>query len=79
MAADPVEPPAFTSFLADHPPTVYSEPLAVGHAVPDVPLFLDPRHYITVPLAATYEEAFGGFPQEERDRLNASLGQSDDG
>ena len=63
---DPAKPLTAVSYLADDPPTAYLEPLAVGDPVPDMPLFLDPGHYVMVPLAAAYREAFEGLPAEER-------------
>ena len=68
---DPARPLAAVSYLADDPPTVYVQRLAVGDEVPDMPLFLDPGHYVSVPLAATYAETFDGFPPEEREILEA--------
>ena len=66
---DPDKPLTAVSYLADDPPTAYLEPLAVGDPMPDMPLFLDPGHYVTFPLAATYQEAFEGLPIEERTTL----------
>ena len=63
---DPAEPLTAASYLADDPPIAYLKRLRVGADVPDMPLFLDPGHYVSVPLAATYAEAFGGMPSEER-------------
>ena len=68
---DPAEPLLAASYLADDPPTAYLRRLAVGDELPDMPLFLDPGHYVNVPLAATYAEAFGGMPAEERAVLAA--------
>ena len=67
---DPAKPLAAISYLADEPATVYMQPLAVGDPMPDMPLFLDPGHYVTVPLADTYAEVFSGFPAEERATLS---------
>ncbi len=38
------------------------EPVAVGGALPDMPLFLEPDHYINLPLEATYNTAFSVMP-----------------
>lgn len=40
----------------------YVEPTAVGTALIPMPLFLDPGHYINVPLEATYQSAYEGEP-----------------
>ena len=68
---DPAKPLTAVSYVADDPPIAHLEPLSVGDAVPDMPLFLDPGHYVSFPLAATYAEAFGGMPVEERTILEA--------
>jgi hypothetical protein len=47
----------------------YAEPLAVGDAWPDVPLFLDAEHYVNVPLEPTYAAAFAGVPRHLREAI----------
>ena len=47
----------------------YVQPLAVGDALPSMPLFLDPTWYVSVPLEATYQEAFRGGPEPWRQTL----------
>ncbi len=42
-------------------------PIAVGSAVPDMPVFLEPDVYIDVPLAAAYDAACTIFPRRWRD------------
>lgn len=42
---------------------------AVGEPVPDVPLFLEPELYVTVPLEATYAAAWPDVPKVWRDVL----------
>jgi hypothetical protein len=39
------------------------EPTAAGSALIPMPLFLDPGHYINVPLEPTYLSAYEGVPQ----------------
>jgi len=51
--------------------TAYVEPVAVGDALPDMPLFLDPEQYINVPLEATYRAAYEGVPRYYRQILEA--------
>jgi hypothetical protein len=41
----------------------YVEPVAVGEAMPDMPLFLEPSGFVPVPLEATYETAFEAVPR----------------
>ena len=59
---DPATPLTLASYVADDPPVAYIQPLAVGDELPDMPLFLDPGHYVNVPLAATYAENVARFP-----------------
>ena len=59
---DPATPLTAASYVADDPPVAYIQPFAVGDELPDMPLFLDPGHYVTVPLGATYTENFTKFP-----------------
>ena len=57
------------SYTAGHPKKAYAQPLAVGDALPTMPLFLDPTWYISVPLEATYQEAFLAGPEPWRSEL----------
>ena len=47
----------------------YIEPVAVGDALPDMPLFLEPDGCVWVPLEATYQTAFQVLPVRWRDVL----------
>lgn len=40
----------------------FVEPVAVGDPLPEMPLFLEPDQYVNVPLEATYQTAWAGFP-----------------
>ncbi len=40
----------------------YVEPVAVGDALPDMPLFLRPGYYVPAPLEASYMSAWSAFP-----------------
>jgi hypothetical protein len=40
----------------------YIEPVAVGDALPDMPLFLEPGAYVNLPLEAIYQSAYRGMP-----------------
>jgi hypothetical protein len=55
-------PLGLSAYRADAAPTAYFEPFAVGDALPDMPVFLTPGHYINVPLEATYLESWRGAP-----------------
>ena len=63
------EPLTLASFAAGSPVEVYLEYVAVGAALPEMPLFLDPERYINAPLEATYQAAYRGTPAFWRDVL----------
>ena len=46
--------------------TAYVEPVAVGQALPEMPLFFTPDRYVNVPLAETYEATYRHFPERWR-------------
>lgn len=52
--------------------TAYVEPLAVGDALPDLPLFLSPERYVRLPLEPTYAQAWADVPPPYRHRLEAT-------
>ncbi|MBI4604714.1 MAG: DUF4058 family protein [Planctomycetes bacterium] len=47
----------------------YVEHLAVGHVLPQMPLFLQSDRYVNVPLEPTYEAAYRGMPAFWREVL----------
>jgi len=59
----PVDKP-LTLFAYETGPTTraYIEPIAVGDALADMPLFLEPDHYVAVPFEATYMAALSAMP-----------------
>ena len=63
------EPFTLASYVGDRRPDAYLEHLAVGAALPDMPLFLHPERYVNVPLEATYQAAFRGTPSIWRNAL----------
>jgi hypothetical protein len=46
--------------------------VAVGQALPEMPLFLEPRQAVMVPLEVTYQAAFADVPQRWRRVLEAT-------
>ena len=69
MTEKPFTPPAdkpltVASYCASVNLTAYVDPLAVGDALPDAPLFLNTECYVNVPLEATYMAAWQTFPAE---------------
>ena len=67
------KPLTLASYIATDPVEAYVTPLAVGDAVPDVPLFLTPGWHINLPLTSTYDAAFRGIPEIWREVLEAPL------
>jgi hypothetical protein len=56
------EPLTLASYVAGPSVEVYLEHVAVGAALPEMPLFLRPDRYINVPLEVTYQAAYHGVP-----------------
>jgi hypothetical protein len=54
-------------------PTTYIEPMAVGDALPEMPIFLEPYSYVPAPLEAGYQAAWDTFPAALRGRLEPSI------
>jgi hypothetical protein len=65
------KPLTLVAYAAEPDPAAYLEPVAVGDALPDMPLFLDPDQYVNVPLEATYRAAYVGVPPFYRAILEA--------
>ncbi len=57
------------AYDAGPPKTCYVEPVSIGDALIDMPLFLAPGWYVSVPLEATYQAAWRGVPRRFRDVL----------
>jgi len=57
------------AYHAMRPPVAYVEPMAVGLALPLMPLFLDGQRYVNLPLETTYSLAFTAIPGHYRNRL----------
>jgi hypothetical protein len=73
-APPPEEPLTLASYVADFSVKAYWENLAIGDAMPDMPLFLDPDTYINVPLEATYQATWRGTPARWREVLEKPKG-----
>ncbi|MFL5339139.1 MAG: DUF4058 family protein [Gemmataceae bacterium] len=65
----PGKPLTFASYCADRFPIAYLEPRAIGDALPEMPLFLDPDYFVNIPLDATYQAAYSGMPAFLREVL----------
>ncbi|HEX4795442.1 MAG TPA: DUF4058 family protein [Humisphaera sp.] len=57
------KPLTLAAYVSAGPVTCYVEPTAIGTALIPMPLFLDPGHYVNVPLEATYLSAYEGVPR----------------
>jgi hypothetical protein len=66
--ATPYRPPADAPLALvsydwqDGEPEAFLEPVAVGHPLPDMPLFLGRERYVNVPLEPTYMAAYHAMP-----------------
>jgi hypothetical protein len=47
------------------------EPVAVGDTLIDMPFFLAPGWYVSVPLEATNQDAYRGVPRRFREILDS--------
>ena len=63
------KPLTLAAYSAGPVKTAYVQPVAVGDALRDMPLFLRPDEYINVPLEKTYRAAYEGVPRFYRERL----------
>lgn len=59
---DAAKPLTLVSYIGDPRPEAFIEPVAVGEALPEMPLFITPEVWIPVPLDATYKAAWREFP-----------------
>jgi hypothetical protein len=60
------KPLAVVAYESVLPVQAFVEPMAVGDALIDMPLFLEPDKYVPVPLEATYQTAFDAVPKRWR-------------
>jgi hypothetical protein len=66
------KPLTLASYMSDVVVKAYVEQVAVGDALPDMPLFLEPDGCVMVPLEATYRAAFAAVPRRWREVLEPS-------
>jgi hypothetical protein len=62
-------PVTLSSYMSSTLPEAHIVHLAFGSSLPEMPLFLQYRAYINVPLESTYEAAFRGMPSIYREVL----------
>jgi hypothetical protein len=65
----PGKPLTLAAYESDLSIRAYVEPVAVGDALPEMPLFLKPGGQVPVPLEATYQAAFAVMPRRWRNVL----------
>jgi hypothetical protein len=63
------KPLALVTYDAGPPMEAYLERLAIGDGLVDMPLFLAPGWYVSVPLEATYQVAWSGTPRRVREMV----------
>lgn len=64
------KPLTLVAYECDLTTRAYIEPAAVGDALIDMPLFLEPNGCVMVPLEATYMAAFAELPRRWREELS---------
>jgi hypothetical protein len=55
------QPLTLAAYDAGPPPVAYVEPIAIGEALPEMPIFLKPDFYVPAPLEATYWATWDDF------------------
>jgi len=63
FAAPPDKPLTVVSYSAGAAVKAFVEPVAVGDALPDLPIFLTADRYVICPLASTYQTSWDAFPK----------------
>ena len=66
------KPLTLASYDAGSDYVAYVEFVAVGDALPDMPLFLKPDIYVQAPLEPTYQAAWDAFPAALKGLLDTS-------
>jgi hypothetical protein len=69
-------PLTLASYIGGPIPEAFVEPTFVGATLTEMPLFLTPEVYVSLPLEATYQSAWEAVPTYWRDVLTASVGSS---
>jgi hypothetical protein len=60
------KPLTLVAYECDLTTRAYIELLAVGDQLPDMPLFVEPKAHVLVPLETTYQAAFAALPRRWR-------------
>jgi Protein of unknown function (DUF4058) len=73
------KPLTLVAYECDLTTRAYIETIAPGHALPDMPLFLEPGCHVSVPLEATYMAAYARIAERWRLVLEGEKGGSKNG
>jgi hypothetical protein len=71
FALPPDKPLTLVAYAAGTETVAYVEPVAVGDALPDMPVFLTADRHVPCPLEATYQTAWEQFPAPLKGALEA--------
>src|SRR5262245_4262220 len=66
---DRAKPLTCAAYIGGAVPGAFVEPIAVGDALPDLPIYVTPDEHVDVPLDATYTAAFNEVPDVWREVL----------
>jgi Protein of unknown function (DUF4058) len=69
------QPLTLAAYDAGPPPVAYVEPIAVGDALPDMPVFLRPDYYVPAPLEESYRITWDEFFPTPMKRLLEGTGE----
>ena len=69
------QPLVLAAYDAGPPPVAYVESIAVGEALPDMPLFPRPEIYVPAPLETTYQASWNFFPAALKGLLETPAGE----
>lgn len=68
----PDKPLTCVAYIGGASAEAFIEPIAVGDLLPEMPVFLTPEFYVSLPLESTYQSAWTGLPAFWRDVLSAT-------
>ena len=61
------------SYYAGREKAAYVEPIAVGDAMPNMPLFLSDSYHVPVPLEATYQTTWSMLPKDMQEYVTTGV------
>jgi hypothetical protein len=72
--APPDKPLTVAAYSAGEVKTAYVEPVGVGDALPELPIFLDPWTYVPAPLETTYQATWDKCPDALKEVVENPIG-----